>query len=95
MPGMIGSHSSAWSAVPVRRGSMTTTLPPRARMRVDLADDVGAREQRALRRLRVARPCTTRQVGALDVGDRDLPHAAVHQDATLTFFGHWSTVPDE
>ena len=31
-PGRIGTHSSAWSAVPVRRGSTTTTRPPRARM---------------------------------------------------------------
>ena len=31
-PGRIGSHSLARSAVPVRRGSMTTTLPPRSRM---------------------------------------------------------------
>ena len=32
VPGRIGIHSSARAAVPVRRGSMTTTLPPRARM---------------------------------------------------------------
>ena len=32
VPGTIGIHSSARSAVPVRRGSITTTLPPRARM---------------------------------------------------------------
>jgi hypothetical protein len=30
--GMIGKCTSAWSAVLVRRGSTTTTLPPRARI---------------------------------------------------------------
>jgi len=33
VPGWIGIHSSARAAVPVRRGSITTVLPPRARMR--------------------------------------------------------------
>ena len=32
VPGVIGSHSSALSAVPVRRGSTTITRPPRLRM---------------------------------------------------------------
>ena len=32
VPGRIGTHSSAWSAVSVRRGSTTTTFPPRAWM---------------------------------------------------------------
>ncbi len=32
VPGWMPTHSSACSAVPVRRGSTTTTRPPRARM---------------------------------------------------------------
>ena len=36
------THSSAWSAVSVRRGSTTTTLPPRGLDLVDLAEHVGA-----------------------------------------------------
>ena len=33
MPGWMAIHSSERLAVPVRRGSTTTTLPPRARTR--------------------------------------------------------------
>ncbi len=79
VPGRIGTHSSAWSAVPVRRGSMTTTLPPRADA-VELTEDVGTREQRTTRRLRIATHAD-QVVGALDVGRRDLPHVPVHEDA--------------
>ena len=43
VPGMIGIHSSARSAVPVRRGSITTVLPPRSRMRSISPEQVGTR----------------------------------------------------
>ena len=59
-------------------GRRRSTLPPRSRMRVDLAHHVGAGEQRALRRVRVGAH-DDEQVGALDVGHGDLPHAAVHE----------------
>jgi len=58
VPGRIATHSSACSAVPVRRGSITITFPPRARIASSRASS-RAREQAALRRVWV-RAITTR-----------------------------------
>ena len=77
VPGVIGSHSSARAAVAVRTGSITITLP-RLRIRVDDPHHVGRGQQRPLRRGRVGAH-HDQQVGALDVGHREGPPAAVHQ----------------
>ena len=69
-PGRIARCSSASSAVFVRRGSTTTSLPPRARERLQPPGDVGRGHQRAVRRVRV-RAEHQEVVGAVDVGDRD------------------------
>ena len=70
VPGRMKWCSSASSAVRLRRGSITTTLPPRSRMRAQ-----PARACRAPSTGCRSRPAGWRQhqqvVGAVDVGDRD------------------------
>ncbi len=76
--GRIGRCSSASSAVFVRRGSTTTSLPPRARSARSRPGHVGRGHQRPVRRERV-RAEHQEVVGAVDVGDRDRERAAEHQ----------------
>ena len=60
---------------------------------VDVAHHVGRSEQRSLRRGGVGAH-DDQQVGALDVGDRELHHPPYIR-CDDRFFGHWSTVPGE
>ena len=70
MPGRMKRCSSASSAVAVRRGSTTTTLPPRSRIARMPAAHVGRGHQAAVRDERV-RAEHQQVVGAVDVGHRD------------------------
>ena len=70
VPGRMKWCSSASSAVRLRRGSITTTLPPRSRIAAQPAAHVGRGHQAAVRRERVGAE-HQQVVGAVDVGDRD------------------------
>ena len=70
MPGVIGSHSLGAIGGAGAAGIDDDDLAAAPLDGVDLAHDVGAREQRALRRVRV-RAHDDEQVGAPDVGDGD------------------------
>ena len=91
MPGTMGIHSSAFSAVPVRRGSTTMVRPPRSRMRLispmmsgqENSDPCDACGFAPITRNRSVR-CTS-GTGML----QGLPKSCAH----ARFFGHWSTVP--
>ncbi len=80
VPGRTGTHSEARRAVAVRRGSMTTTRPPRPPDRGQASHDVGRREHRSLRRRGVGAH-HHQVVGAVEVGDRRIPHPAEQQCA--------------
>ena len=67
-----GTHSSARSAVPVRRGSITTTLPPRARIASRRAEQVGAASRLPCDACGLA-PMHEQVVGAVEVGHRERP----------------------
>ena len=91
MPGMIGIHSSACSAVPVRRGSTTIVRPPRARMRSISPMMSGHENSDPCDACGFAPITTKRSVrGTSGIGMlHGLPNSCAH----ARFFGHWSTVP--
>ena len=70
VPGRMKRCSSATSAVRLRRGSTTTTLPPRSRMPPQAAAHVGRGQQAAVRGERVGAE-DQQVVGAVEVGHRD------------------------
>ena len=78
MPGRMKWCSSACSAVRLRRGSITTTLPPRSRIAAQAPAHVGRGQQAAVRRERVGAQ-HQQVVGAVDVRDRDAERRAEHQ----------------
>ena len=75
-PGRMATCSSASFAVSVRRGSTTTTLPPRSRTRAQTPAHVGRGHDAAVRDHRVAAQAEE-VVGAIDVGDRNRDRRAV------------------
>ena len=90
-PGRMKWCSSASSAVRVRRGSTTTTLPPRSRMRAQPPAHVGRGQQAAVRHERVGAE-HQQVVGAVDVRHRDDEHRRRTSARRETCFGIWSTV---
>ena len=93
MPGTIGSHSSARSAVPVRRGSMTTTRPPRSWMRPSSPMTSGHAISDPCDAWGLAPIITIRSVRLMSgTGMRHMPP---YIRCDVTFLGHWSTVPGE
>ena len=90
MPGRIKWCSSAASAVSLRRGSTTTSLPPRSRSALQPAAHVGRGHQRAVRRQRV-RAQHQQVLRAVDVG-HGTESGAPNISPAETCFGIWSTV---
>ena len=90
-PGRMKWCSSAASAVRVRRGSTTTTLPPRSRMRAQPPAHVGRGQQAAVGDQRVGAE-DQQVVGAVDVGHRDRQRRCRTSGPTDTCLGIWSTV---
>ena len=91
MPGRIGIHSSARSAVPVRRGSTTIVRPPRSRMRSISPMRSGQDSSEPLDACGFAPMTTNRSVrGTSGIG---MLHGFPNSWAHARFFGHWSTVP--
>ena len=78
VPGRMKWCSSASSAVRVRRGSTTTTLPPRSRMRAQPPAHVRRGEQAAVRHERVGAQ-DQQVVAAVHVRDRHRQHRAEHE----------------
>ena len=93
MPGVIAIHSSARSAVPVRRGSMTTTLPPRSRMPSISPITSGQASSEPCDACGFAPITTSRSVRWMS--GTGIFHMPPYMRCALTFFGHWSTVPAE
>ena len=93
VPGVMGTHSSAWSQVPVRRGSITTHLPPRSRI-LSISPSTSGQAKRLPWEAWGLAPITTRYWVRMMSGVgkvQELPY--MHTDDT--FLGHWSTVPAE
>ena len=86
VPGTMASQSSACSAVFVRRGSTTTTFPPRARMASMRPGKSGAVHRLPLRLVGVGAE-HQQVVGAVEVGDRDEQRIA-EQVAARHVLGH-------
>ena len=78
VPGRMATYSSASSAVRVRRGSTTTSVPPRARSASSRPGPVGRGGQAAVGRERVGAE-HEQVVGAVDVGHRHGEAAAEHE----------------
>ena len=93
MPGTIGSHSSARSAVPVRRGSITTTRPPRSRMPAISPMTSGHASSEPCEAWGLAPMTTSRSVRPMS--GTGIFHMPPYIRWELTFLGHWSTVPAE
>ena len=91
MPGMIGIHSSARSAVPVRRGSTTIVRPPRSRMRSISPRMSGHENSDPWDACGLAPMTTNRSVRAMS--GTGMLHGFPNSCAHARFFGHWSTVP--
>ena len=94
VPGRMKWCSSASSAVRVRRGSTTTTLPPRSRMRAQPPAHVGRGQQAAVRDERVGAQ-DQQVVGAVDVRAPAPTAACPNISPELTCLGIWSTVEAE
>ena len=93
VPGRMGTHSSAWSAVPVRRGSITITVPPRSRM-ASISPSTSGQAKSEPPDAWGFPPMMIRWSvrGRSTVGIfHELPYISVD----VTFFGHWSIVPAE
>jgi hypothetical protein len=90
---VIGIHSSAFSAVPVRTGSMTTTFPPRARMASISPITSGQAISEPCDAWGFAPITTNRSVRRMS--GTGIFHIPPYMRCELTFFGHWSTVPAE
>ena len=93
MPGVIGSHSSAFSAVPVRTGSITITLPPRPRIASISPITSGQAISEPCDACGLAPITTNRSVRRMS--GTGIFHMPPYIRWELTFFGHWSTVPAE
>jgi hypothetical protein len=93
VPGRIGTHSSARSAVPVRRGSITTTLPPRARIASKRPGTSAAARRLPWDACGFAP--RTRRWSVRSRSGVGILHMLPYSRAATTFLGHWSTVPAE
>ena len=93
VPGVIGSHSLALSAVPVRRGSMTMTSPPRSWIRSSSPMRSGQASSEPCDAWGLAPMATNRSVRR--TSGTGIDHMPPYIRWELTFFGHWSTTPGE
>ena len=92
MPGRTGSHWSACLTVPVRRGSITTTLP-RPRIRSSAAGTSAWASRLPWLAWGLA-PCTTMK-SVRSMSGAGMRQAWPYMSWQTTFLGHWSTVPAE
>ena len=92
MPGRIGSHWSARAAVPVRRGSITTTSP-RPRTRSSEPSTSGWASRLPWLAWGLA-PCTTMK-SVRSMSGAGMRHWWPYMSQQARFLGHWSTVPAE